>query len=356
MDRPMGPRKPDKRNAAYESIFGRPSAIHRHQQHPPGPGQFAPSPQPYLTSRVRSRAHLAPVHGCSGRLLSRSALSLSLSISLACCAESLLAARSISVSLDYALPVDCPLRVNSPSESSPSVPLCTVPDGVRAPWRTPPAPACPRNAYTRSACASRTRRHRKCPVPCDRRVQDRLAFLDCCGRVSRHHTPGRARVHSGIHEYRRRAPEQPTPSMPPSAIDLLGQPVPCMFPSWFLVPTSPRLLTYVLTKSHLDRCRNTVGVLVLSPVPRPFGAQLSRRTRSSLQRAADVCNPTFRAVFIARVLGAHSSPSRCRPSCSASDAHSASHTSKYTSREGYATSASYSSMHNAVSRAGSPRR
>ncbi|OJT06723.1 Rho1 guanine nucleotide exchange factor 1 [Trametes pubescens] len=47
MDRPMGPRKPDKRNAAYESIFGRPSATHHHQQHPPGPGQFAPSPQPY---------------------------------------------------------------------------------------------------------------------------------------------------------------------------------------------------------------------------------------------------------------------------------------------------------------------
>ncbi|KAI0664258.1 CNH domain-containing protein [Cubamyces menziesii] len=47
MDRPMGPRKPDKRNAAYESIFGRPSATH-HQLHPPGPGApFTPSPQPY---------------------------------------------------------------------------------------------------------------------------------------------------------------------------------------------------------------------------------------------------------------------------------------------------------------------
>ena len=46
----MGPRRPDKRNAAYESIFGRPSATH-HQLHPPG--QFPPSPlsyqqQPYL--------------------------------------------------------------------------------------------------------------------------------------------------------------------------------------------------------------------------------------------------------------------------------------------------------------------
>ncbi|TFK85670.1 CNH-domain-containing protein [Polyporus arcularius HHB13444] len=48
MDRPLGPRRPDKRNAAYESIFGRPSATH-HNQLPPG--QFAPSPtslpQPY---------------------------------------------------------------------------------------------------------------------------------------------------------------------------------------------------------------------------------------------------------------------------------------------------------------------
>lgn len=46
MDRPMGPRRPDKRNAAYESIFGRPSATH-HQLHPPGPGQSTPSPAPY---------------------------------------------------------------------------------------------------------------------------------------------------------------------------------------------------------------------------------------------------------------------------------------------------------------------
>ncbi|KAI0773286.1 CNH domain-containing protein [Trametes elegans] len=44
MDRPMGPRKPDKRNAAYESIFGRPSATHHNQQLP---GQFTPAPQPY---------------------------------------------------------------------------------------------------------------------------------------------------------------------------------------------------------------------------------------------------------------------------------------------------------------------
>lgn len=34
MDRPLGPRQPDKRHAAYESIFGRPSAQH-HQATPP---------------------------------------------------------------------------------------------------------------------------------------------------------------------------------------------------------------------------------------------------------------------------------------------------------------------------------
>ena len=43
MDRPMGPRRPDKRNAAYESIFGRPSATHHHLN----PGQFPPSPTPF---------------------------------------------------------------------------------------------------------------------------------------------------------------------------------------------------------------------------------------------------------------------------------------------------------------------
>ena len=56
MDRPLGPRRPDKRNAAYESIFGRPSAQH-HQlggQYPPPPAQFQqqfpqqpPNGQPY---------------------------------------------------------------------------------------------------------------------------------------------------------------------------------------------------------------------------------------------------------------------------------------------------------------------
>ncbi|TCD65806.1 RHO1 GDP-GTP exchange protein 2 [Steccherinum ochraceum] len=40
MERPMGPRQPDKRNAAYESIFGRPSASHHI------PGQPYPQPPP----------------------------------------------------------------------------------------------------------------------------------------------------------------------------------------------------------------------------------------------------------------------------------------------------------------------
>ncbi|OBZ74240.1 Rho1 guanine nucleotide exchange factor 1 [Grifola frondosa] len=42
---PMGPRQPDKRNTAYESIFGRPSATHHHQNPPPLP--YTQSPQPY---------------------------------------------------------------------------------------------------------------------------------------------------------------------------------------------------------------------------------------------------------------------------------------------------------------------
>ena len=46
MDRPMGPRRPDKRNAAYESIFGRPSVQH-HSLHPGDPGQFPPPPAQY---------------------------------------------------------------------------------------------------------------------------------------------------------------------------------------------------------------------------------------------------------------------------------------------------------------------
>ncbi|KAF9818250.1 hypothetical protein IEO21_02878 [Rhodonia placenta] len=39
MDRPLGPRQPDKRNAAYESIFGRPGVSH-HQQHTAPPPQY----------------------------------------------------------------------------------------------------------------------------------------------------------------------------------------------------------------------------------------------------------------------------------------------------------------------------
>ncbi|CCM01353.1 uncharacterized protein FIBRA_03403 [Fibroporia radiculosa] len=52
MDRPFGPREPDKRHAAYESIFGRPSASHHHQTTPPlhyPQVQLSPQPngQPY---------------------------------------------------------------------------------------------------------------------------------------------------------------------------------------------------------------------------------------------------------------------------------------------------------------------
>lgn len=43
MDRPLGPRQPDKRHAAYESIFGRPSAPH----HNPHPTHQPPPPHPY---------------------------------------------------------------------------------------------------------------------------------------------------------------------------------------------------------------------------------------------------------------------------------------------------------------------
>ncbi|CDO69776.1 hypothetical protein BN946_scf184766.g21 [Trametes cinnabarina] len=48
MDRPIGPRKPDKRNAAYETIFGRPSATHHHPGGPAPPATpYSPSPQSY---------------------------------------------------------------------------------------------------------------------------------------------------------------------------------------------------------------------------------------------------------------------------------------------------------------------
>ncbi|KAI0954580.1 hypothetical protein AcW1_006427 [Taiwanofungus camphoratus] len=46
MDRPMGPRQPDKRHAAYESIFGRPSASHHHHPLAAPPAHYAQSPQP----------------------------------------------------------------------------------------------------------------------------------------------------------------------------------------------------------------------------------------------------------------------------------------------------------------------
>ncbi|KAL0953720.1 hypothetical protein HGRIS_004910 [Hohenbuehelia grisea] len=85
MDKPLGPRQPDKRNAAYESIFGRPSASHHHlppptsynhpynHQQQPGPHysyqqqyqaapdrrtSYAPSFAPSATSQPHYGAHL----------------------------------------------------------------------------------------------------------------------------------------------------------------------------------------------------------------------------------------------------------------------------------------------------------
>ena len=51
----MGPRRPDKRNAAYESIFGRPSATH-HQ------GQFVPSPLSYPQQPQQPQGQLYPYY------------------------------------------------------------------------------------------------------------------------------------------------------------------------------------------------------------------------------------------------------------------------------------------------------
>jgi RHO1 GDP-GTP exchange protein 1/2 len=44
MDRPLGPRQPDKRLTAYETIFGRPGVSHHLN---PGPGQSSPHSQNY---------------------------------------------------------------------------------------------------------------------------------------------------------------------------------------------------------------------------------------------------------------------------------------------------------------------
>ncbi|KAI0315023.1 CNH domain-containing protein [Amylostereum chailletii] len=46
MDRPIGPRDPDKRHTAYESIFGRPITQHQ-QSTPPPPAPVLSYPQPY---------------------------------------------------------------------------------------------------------------------------------------------------------------------------------------------------------------------------------------------------------------------------------------------------------------------
>ncbi|KAG1822209.1 CNH-domain-containing protein [Suillus variegatus] len=56
MDRPAGPRQPDKRNEAYESIFGRPSASH-HQA-----GQYPGQPVAQQLQYAQS-VHGMPVHG-----------------------------------------------------------------------------------------------------------------------------------------------------------------------------------------------------------------------------------------------------------------------------------------------------
>jgi RHO1 GDP-GTP exchange protein 1/2 len=56
MDRPLGPRQPDKRNTAYESIFGRPSVSHHisgpsaPQNYPPPPG-YSPGQHPYTSNQ-----------------------------------------------------------------------------------------------------------------------------------------------------------------------------------------------------------------------------------------------------------------------------------------------------------------
>lgn len=56
MDRPLGPRQPDKRTTAYESIFGRPSVSHHTsgpsapQNHPPPPG-YSPGQYSYPSNQ-----------------------------------------------------------------------------------------------------------------------------------------------------------------------------------------------------------------------------------------------------------------------------------------------------------------
>lgn len=77
MDRPLGPRQPDKRNAAYESIFGRPSAGHhqlnshpghfpQYQQSPPPNGQqnaYYPQQYPnYVDRRTSGSSHAQSIN------------------------------------------------------------------------------------------------------------------------------------------------------------------------------------------------------------------------------------------------------------------------------------------------------
>ncbi len=57
MDRPLGPRQPDKRVTAYESIFGRPGVSHHTsdpsapQNYPPPPPGYSPGQYPYPSNQ-----------------------------------------------------------------------------------------------------------------------------------------------------------------------------------------------------------------------------------------------------------------------------------------------------------------
>lgn len=62
MDRPLGPRQPDKRITAYESIFGRPGAPH-HTSGPSTPQNYPPPPPGYPSSQYpypSNQQHYSP--------------------------------------------------------------------------------------------------------------------------------------------------------------------------------------------------------------------------------------------------------------------------------------------------------
>ncbi|KAF9480490.1 CNH-domain-containing protein [Pholiota conissans] len=63
MDKPLGPRQPDKRHAAYESIFGRPGPSAPPQgQQPPYRQSYYPPPQQYASPYPSFPPNLAPPH------------------------------------------------------------------------------------------------------------------------------------------------------------------------------------------------------------------------------------------------------------------------------------------------------